>query len=58
MRKHVKFSVDFPLAEDNIAIDDYIERHISRALAVAMTAPMGAVHINIPFREPLLLILI
>ncbi len=52
---HVKFSVDFPLAEENGDIDDYIERHVQRALSVSLTAPMGPVHLNIPFREPLLI---
>ena len=32
---HVKYSVDFPLAEENSDVDDYIERHIQRAVSVA-----------------------
>jgi 2-succinyl-5-enolpyruvyl-6-hydroxy-3-cyclohexene-1-carboxylate synthase len=53
--EHVKHSVDFPLAENNPDIDDFIDRHVSRALSIATTAPRGPVHLNIPFREPLLI---
>lgn len=52
---HVKYSVDLPLAEANKDIDDYIERHIQRALSVSLTAPVGPIHLNVPFREPLLI---
>lgn len=52
--KHVKWAVDFPLpeSEENLA---FVERHIQRAVSTSKTAPMGPVHINVPFREPLLL---
>lgn len=50
---HVKYSVDFPLAEDNRNLDTFIERHIQRALSVGLSAPVGPVHLNVPFREPL-----
>jgi 2-succinyl-5-enolpyruvyl-6-hydroxy-3-cyclohexene-1-carboxylate synthase len=53
--QHVKYSIDFPLAECNPDIDDFIDRHINRALSVALTAPWGPVHLNVPFREPLLI---
>ncbi len=53
--QHVKYSVDFPLAEQNPDIDDFIDRQISRALAVATSMPWGPVHLNVPFREPLLI---
>ncbi|HJF31693.1 MAG TPA: 2-succinyl-5-enolpyruvyl-6-hydroxy-3-cyclohexene-1-carboxylic-acid synthase [Sporosarcina psychrophila] len=53
--KHVKYSVDFPLAENNTDIDDFIDRHVSRALSVATSVPRGPVHLNVPFREPLLI---
>ncbi|WP_432360140.1 2-succinyl-5-enolpyruvyl-6-hydroxy-3-cyclohexene-1-carboxylic-acid synthase [Sporosarcina sp. UB5] len=53
--KHVKFSVDLPLAEDNEELDWFLERHVNRAVSVAMTKPMGPIHLNIPLREPLLI---
>ena len=53
--KHVKYSVDFPLAENNPDIEDFIDRHVSRSLSVATSAPRGPVHLNVPFREPLLI---
>ena len=53
--KHVKFSVDLPLAEDNEELDWFLERHVNRAVSVAMTKPIGPIHLNIPLREPLLI---
>ena len=52
---HVKWSVDFPLADSSIETIPFVERHTARAIAQAKAAPMGPIHINIPFREPLLL---
>ena len=53
--KHVKFSVDLPLAEDNEELDWFLERHVNRAISVALTKPDGPIHLNIPLREPLLI---
>ncbi|MFJ5768219.1 2-succinyl-5-enolpyruvyl-6-hydroxy-3-cyclohexene-1-carboxylic-acid synthase [Psychrobacillus sp. NPDC093180] len=53
--KHVKWSVDFPLPEVDTAGLAFMERHIHRAVSTSKSAPMGPVHINVPFREPLLL---
>ena len=53
--KHVKWSVDFPIPEENGEILPFIERHIHRAVSSAKALPMGPVHINAPFREPLLI---
>ena len=44
---HVKWFAEFPLP--------FIERHIARAVSIASTYPLGPVHINVPFREPLLI---
>lgn len=52
---HVKWSVDFPLAEANETIDSFLLRHTQRGVSIAMTEPRGPVHFNIPFREPLLI---
>lgn len=53
--EHVKYSVDMPLPEENSDIHDFIDRHVSRALSVATTVPSGPIHLNVPFREPLLI---
>lgn len=52
---HVKWSVDFPIADSNKETIPFVERHTARSIAQAKAAPMGPIHINIPFREPLLL---
>lgn len=53
--KHVKWSVDFPLPEEREESLAFVERHIHRAVSSSKAVPMGPVHINVPFREPLLL---
>ncbi|WP_419959354.1 2-succinyl-5-enolpyruvyl-6-hydroxy-3-cyclohexene-1-carboxylic-acid synthase [Psychrobacillus sp. BM2] len=53
--KHVKWTVDFPLPEKDEANLAFVERHIQRAVSMSRAFPMGPVHINVPFREPLLL---
>lgn len=52
---HVKFSVDLPLADKHRDVEEFIEMHVTRGLSVAMTAPKGPIHFNVPFREPLLI---
>jgi len=52
---HVKWSVDLPLAEQSSKMTQFIERHVQRGTSLALTAPMGPVHYNVPFREPLLI---
>ncbi|KZE39742.1 2-succinyl-5-enolpyruvyl-6-hydroxy-3-cyclohexene-1-carboxylate synthase [Bhargavaea cecembensis] len=51
----VKYSADFPVPEDRTESLEYIGRHVQRAVSVATDAPAGPVHLNIPFREPLLI---
>lgn len=53
--QHVKWSVDLPLAEASDTMTHFVERHIQRGTSLALTAPMGPIHFNIPFREPLLI---
>lgn len=53
-RGHVKWFVDLPVPE----LSDDLIRHVrvvaSRAIVAAHTAPRGPIHLNFPFREPLL----
>ena len=52
---HVKWAVDLPVADAGAIAD--LERYAAatgaRAAAVSCEAPAGPVHLNIPFREPL-----
>lgn len=52
--EHVKWSAEFPIPDNAKPTLPFIERHTARAVGIAITAPMGPVHINVPFREPLL----
>lgn len=52
---HVKYDVDLPIPEESPAVDDFLERQIARTVGVALTEPKGPVHLNAPFREPLLI---
>ena len=51
----VKNSIDFPIAEASEAVQQFIEHQATRLIQTARTAPYGPVHLNIPFREPLLI---
>lgn len=53
--ENVKWSAEFPIPDDAKQTLPFIERHIARAVNIATTAPFGPVHLNIPFREPLLI---
>lgn len=53
--ENVKWSAEFPIPDDASQTLPYIERHTARAVAIATTAPYGPVHLNIPFREPLVI---
>lgn len=53
--EHVKWSVDFPIPDAAPQTLPFIERHTVRAITTAMAVPYGPVHINVPFREPLLI---
>ncbi|MFD1030318.1 2-succinyl-5-enolpyruvyl-6-hydroxy-3-cyclohexene-1-carboxylic-acid synthase [Metaplanococcus flavidus] len=51
---HVKWSVDLPMPEEENRLD-FLVRHLHRSVKNAMSEPRGPVHLNVPFREPLLL---
>ncbi len=53
--EQVKWFAEFPIPDDAKPTLPFIERHTARAVAIAMSAPYGPVHINVPFREPLLI---
>ena len=53
--ENVKWSAEFPLPDEALETPPYLARHTARAAAIAMAYPMGPVHMNIPFREPLLI---
>ena len=53
--EQVKWSAEFPIPDEAKETLPYIERHTARAAAISIAAPMGPVHLNIPFREPLLI---
>lgn len=52
---HVKWAVDMPPADEAAAreLERYARVTAARAAAVALEAPRGPVHLNMPFREPL-----
>lgn len=53
--ENVKWSAEFPIPDEVPQTLPFIERHIARAASIATAAPYGPVHLNIPFREPLLI---
>ncbi|WP_242823238.1 2-succinyl-5-enolpyruvyl-6-hydroxy-3-cyclohexene-1-carboxylic-acid synthase [Thermaerobacter subterraneus] len=51
--RHAKWFADLPLPEDDPAARAYVTRTAVRAVTEALAAPAGPVHLNVPFREPL-----
>lgn len=51
---HVKWFAEMPLPEARPELIDHARAFARRALAAAAQAPAGPVHLNFPFREPLL----
>ncbi|WP_033543887.1 2-succinyl-5-enolpyruvyl-6-hydroxy-3-cyclohexene-1-carboxylic-acid synthase [Planococcus sp. CAU13] len=51
---HVKWSVDLPMPEEENRLD-FLVRHLHRSVKSAVSEPRGPVHLNVPFREPLVL---
>ena len=50
---HVKWTTELPLADDAPETLAHVRSVAGRAVATAVAGPMGPVHINAPFREPL-----
>lgn len=50
--EQVKTSLDLPVPEE--ATLSFMQQTVTRFTNLAMQAPMGPVHLNVPFREPLL----
>lgn len=53
-RNYAKWFVDLALPEEEIAMFRYIRTVAARAVGTATTSPAGVVHLNFPFREPLM----
>ncbi|PPA71754.1 2-succinyl-5-enolpyruvyl-6-hydroxy-3-cyclohexene-1-carboxylic-acid synthase [Jeotgalibacillus proteolyticus] len=51
--RHVKWFADMALPEESPAVLKHVTRTAARAAAKTLEAPMGPVHLNFPFREPL-----
>ncbi|WP_409271007.1 2-succinyl-5-enolpyruvyl-6-hydroxy-3-cyclohexene-1-carboxylic-acid synthase [Neobacillus sp. SCS-31] len=52
--KHVKWFTEMALPEESADMLRYARMVCGRAAAVALQAPAGPVHLNFPFREPLI----
>jgi len=50
---HVKWAVELPLADGSAALERYARSTAARVTALAAAAPAGPVHVNAPFREPM-----
>ena len=50
---HVRWACELPLLDGEVETRRHVRSVIGRAVAVASGSPAGPVHLNIPFREPL-----
>ncbi len=51
---HAKWAADLPVADGDPAVERAWAATAARIAALALEAPPGPVHVNLPFREPLL----
>ncbi|WP_392454149.1 2-succinyl-5-enolpyruvyl-6-hydroxy-3-cyclohexene-1-carboxylic-acid synthase [Chryseomicrobium aureum] len=52
---HVKWAIDYPVVDSFEGTTPFVYSQTTRAVLESCTNPRGPVHLNIPFREPLLL---
>jgi 2-succinyl-5-enolpyruvyl-6-hydroxy-3-cyclohexene-1-carboxylate synthase len=52
--RHVRLAIDMPLPDGEAATRRYFQHTAARALSACRAAPTGPVHLNFPFREPLI----
>ncbi len=52
--QHVKWFVEMAPPENTLEMIRYVRSVCSRAAATALSSPAGPVHLNFPFREPLI----
>ncbi len=52
--RHAKWSSELPLLDGEAATTAHVRSVAARAVATAAAGPAGPVHLNLPFREPLL----
>jgi 2-succinyl-5-enolpyruvyl-6-hydroxy-3-cyclohexene-1-carboxylate synthase len=52
--KHVKAFYEMPLPEKELSLIRFVRMTCARAVGTACSNPTGPVHLNIPFREPLI----
>jgi len=51
--KYVKWSVDALIPDNEPFVLDYVKNIVTRGVFEATKSPFGPIHINLPFREPL-----
>jgi 2-succinyl-5-enolpyruvyl-6-hydroxy-3-cyclohexene-1-carboxylate synthase len=51
---HVKWFVDMPVPDGDVALARHARATAARAVQTARSHPAGPIHLNFPFREPLL----
>jgi len=52
--RHVKWGTELATPDADVPFEPHVRAAACRAVGVAMTAPRGPVHLNVPYREPLL----
>lgn len=52
--QQVKYFVSMPLADSTQAVKEYAHFQAVKAVQIAQQRPIGPVHLNMPFREPLI----